>query len=121
VLARTLEAAGLATILVTNMPFWAERVGTPRALAVEFPFGHILGQPHNRAQQMRVIRQALDVLENAVDPGTVIYSPEKWPVPTREATEAWQPQEPSPVVQAMAPQIREMMRARRSGDPAGGG
>ena len=53
-LARTLETAGLATIMVTNMPFWAEKVGVPRTLAVEFPFGHTLGQPHNVAQQMRV-------------------------------------------------------------------
>jgi hypothetical protein len=117
VLARTLEARGLATILVTNMPFWAERVGTPRTLAVEFSFGHILGQPHNQAQQMRVIQQALSVLESAKDAGTIVHSPEKWPVPAREAMKAWQPQEPSPVVQAMAPQIRELMRVRRGGDP----
>ena len=112
-LARTLEAAGLATILVTNMPFWAERVGVPRALAVEFPFGHTLGQPHNQAQQMRVIGQALEVLESAQVAGTILHSPESWPVPPREATKAWQPEEPSPIVQAMAPQIRQLMRVRR--------
>jgi len=121
VLARTLEKAGLATVLVTNMPFWVERIGVPRTLAVEFPFGHTLGQPNDRAGQMRVIQQALDVLESAQGPGTVVHSPETWPVPAREATKAWQPTEPSPVVQAMAPRIREMMRARRSEDPAGGG
>ncbi len=120
-LARTLEARGLTTILATNMPFWAERIGTPRTLAVEFPFGHALGQPHNRAQQMRVIEQALDVLESAEDAGTIVHSPEQWPVPAREATKAWQPQEPSPVVQAMAPQIREIMRVRRGGGPSEGG
>lgn len=27
VLARTLEATGLSTILVTPMPFWAEKIG----------------------------------------------------------------------------------------------
>ena len=55
VLARTLEAAGLSTILVTNMPFWSEKIGTPRTLAVEFPFGHLLGAPNDPTQQMRVI------------------------------------------------------------------
>ena len=40
VLACTLEAAGLSTILVTMMPSWAELVGAPRTLAVEFPFGY---------------------------------------------------------------------------------
>ena len=62
VLARTLEAHGLSTILVTNMPFWAEKIGVPRTLAVEFPFGHMLGQPGDVAVQRRVILQALDVL-----------------------------------------------------------
>lgn len=112
-LARTFEAMGLATVLVTNMPFWAERVGTPRTLAVEFPFGHTLGQPHNRAQQLRVIREALDVLETADEAGTVLHSLETWPVPSREAVRAWQPIEPSPVVQVVAPQMREMLRKLR--------
>jgi len=113
VLARTLEAAGLSTILVTNMPFWAEKVGVPRTLAVEFPFGHILGQPHNVAQQKRVVRQALKVLETAAAPGTIVHSPEAWPVPQKEAAKDWQPEKPSPVIQVLAPRFREMMRQRR--------
>lgn len=113
VLARTLEAAGLSTILVTMMPFWAEKIGVPRTLAVEFPFGHTLGQPHDAAQQMRVIRQALAVLETAEAPGTIVHSPETWPVPQREASKDWQPEEPSPVIQVMAPRFREIMRQRR--------
>ena len=112
-LARTLEAAGLSTIVVTNMPFWAERVGAPRTLAVEFPFGHTLGQPRDAAQQTRVIRQALDVLGTTEVPGTIVHSPETWPVPQKEALEAWQPEEPSPVVRIVASRIREVMRGRR--------
>ena len=113
VLARTLEAAGLATIMVTNMPFWAEKIGVPRTLAVEFPFGHMLGQPHDIAQQMRVIHQALEVLETADSPGTIVHSTETWPVPQKEAAKDWQPEEPSPLIQVMAPRFREMMRQRR--------
>jgi D-proline reductase (dithiol) PrdB len=113
VLARTLEAGGLSTIVVTPMPFWAERIGAPRTLAVEFPFGHTLGQPHDAVQQMRVIGQALSVLETAQAPGTIVHSPETWPAPQREAMEDWQPEEPSPLVQMLAPRFREMMRQRR--------
>jgi hypothetical protein len=113
VLARTLEAAGLSTILVTPMPFWAERIGVPRTLAVEFPFGHTLGQPHAVAQQTRVIRQALEVLETAQTPGTIVHSPETWPVPQSEASKDWQPEEPSPVIQIMAPRLRELLRQQR--------
>jgi hypothetical protein len=113
VLARTLEAAGLSTVMVTNMPFWAEKTGVPRTLAVEFPFGHTLGQPHDVAQQTRVIRQALEVLETAQAPGEIVHSPETWPVPPKEAMKDWQPQEPSPVVHVIAPRIREILREQR--------
>ena len=95
------------------MPFWAEKIGVPRTLAVEFPFGHALGQPHDVPQQMRVIRQALNVLETADTPGVIVHSPEKWPVDQKDATEDWQPEEPSPLIRVMAPHIRQMLRQRR--------
>lgn len=112
-LARTLEAAGLATILVTMMPFWAERIGVPRSLALEFPFGHTLGQPHNIPQQRRVITQALKVLEGAESPGTVVHSPETWPVSQRESIAQWQPAETTPIIKVMAPKIRVLLRGQR--------
>ena len=113
VLARTLEAAGLSTVLVTNMPFWAEKTGVPRTLAVEFPFGHTLGMPQDAAQQRRVVRQALKVLETAQSPGEIVHSDETWPLPLEEAILDWQPAEPSPVVQVMAPRLRELIQQRR--------
>ncbi len=113
VLARTLEAAGVSTVLLTNMPFWAEKVGTPRTLAVEFPFGHLLGASGDAAQQMRVIREALKVLENTQNPGEIIHSTEVWPEPLEEAQKSWQPPEPSPVIAVMGPKLREMLREQR--------
>ena len=99
--------------MVTNMPFWAEQTGVPRTLAVEFPFAHTLGRPHDEAQQRRVIDQALEVLETAEAPGTIVHSPEEWPQPTEEALEAGEPDEPSPVVRVMAHRFREMLRQQR--------
>lgn len=113
VLARTLEANGLATILVTMMPYWAEKVGTPRTLAVQFPFGHTLGQPHNAAGQRRVIEQALQVLVTADSPGTLVHSSETWPEPDKAAYKAWQPPRPSPIIQHLAPRLRQMLRDQR--------
>ena len=98
VLARTLEKTGLATVLVTNSPFWAERIGVPRTLAVEFPFGNALGRPGDIGQQRRVIGQALDVLEQAGAPGSIVHSPDTWPEDREEATKRWQPAEPPPVM-----------------------
>jgi hypothetical protein len=110
VLARILEKSGLSTILVTNMPFWAERIGVPRTLAVEFPFGHILGQPGDKDQQIRVIREALDVLENAQVPGAIVHSGEEWPFPQEIAIRSWQPEKPSPIIQYLTPRFRGMLR-----------
>lgn len=112
-LARTLEAIGLSTIVVTMMPYWAERVGTPRSLAVEFPFGHTLGRPHDKAGQMRVIHQALRVLESAQSPGEIVHSPDVWPVSHEQASKSWQPEQPSPIIAALAPDFRKMLRERR--------
>lgn len=112
-LARALEDAGLSTILVTMMPVWAERIGTPRTLAVEFPFTQTLGQPGNITQQLRVLRQALHVLETAQIPGTLVHSSESWPEPLNESILKWQPPEPSPIVGMMGPHVRELLRERR--------
>jgi hypothetical protein len=113
VLARIFEEAGLSTILLTPMPFWVKRVGVPRALAVEFPFGQILGPAGDAAQQRRVVEAALALLETAAGPGTLVHSAETWPYPEEEAHQAWQPPEPSPIVAQMAPHLLEVLRQRR--------
>ena len=116
VLARLFEAAGFSTVTVTMMPRLAERLGIPRAVGVEFPFGHPLGRPHDAAMQTAVIRDALRVLAEATGPNTVVHLPYEWPEPQAVAYKAWQPSEMSPVVRYM----REQELARRSGDSADG-
>ena len=115
VLARLFEAAGLSTILVTNMPFWAERVGAPRTLAVEFPFGHILGRPHDRDMQMRVIERALEVLETAEAPGAIVHFQEKWPEPLEKALHDSHPEQAPPIMGQMGRHIGSFLRGARRG------
>ena len=55
----------MSSVLVTVMPYWAERLGVPRTVGVEFLYGHPLGQPGDRDTQMGVIREALRMLEEA--------------------------------------------------------
>jgi D-proline reductase (dithiol) PrdB len=116
VLARTFEAAGLSTIVVTNMPFWSEKIGVPRTLAVEFPFGHILGQPHDKEGQMGVIRQALAVLEEAEGPGTIVHSQEKWPASLEEALRDSHPETPPPIAADLGRYIGQFLRGLRRGE-----
>ena len=113
VLARTLEAAGLATILITMMPVWAEKIGAPRTLAVEFPFGHTLGAPGDAEQQLRVLMQALETLERAPRAGYIAFSDERWTEPLEAAVKAWQPTSPSPIIAELTPGFRDMLRSRR--------
>ena len=113
VLARTLEKEKLSTILVTNMPYWVEKTGVPRTLAVEFPFGHLLGQPNNKDQQFAVILQALKVLEIARQPGIIMHSDENWPFTQEEAMKDWQPIEPSPIVANLAKNFKKSIRDSR--------
>ena len=113
VLARFFEETGLSTIFVTNMPFWAEMVGVPRTLAIEYPFGHILGQPSNSNQQLDVILEALMVLETAKQPGSIFHSEKRWDEGDRIAKEKWQPDVPSPVINLVSGKIRDIIRNSR--------
>jgi len=103
----------MATVTVTNMPFWAEKIGSPRTLGVEMPFGHILGKPGDSDQQMRIIRQALKMLEEAVEPDTVSHSEETWPGSKAEAELASHPPVPPPITADMGRHIGSFIRALR--------
>jgi hypothetical protein len=116
VLARLFESAGIATVLVTNMPFWSERVGVPRSLGVEFPYGHIIGPSGNAAMQTRVIRQALRVLESASAPDTIEHFQEPWPEPLDVARRRSEPETPPPIASQMGRYIGKfLMGIRRTG------
>ncbi len=106
VLARLLEAAGIATVVVTMMPTVAAALGAPRIVGVEFPFGHPFGIPHAPAVHDRVLAAALTTLAGASAPGTRIDIDVEWPHDVAEARREWQPTEPSPILAALVAEIR---------------
>jgi hypothetical protein len=95
------------------MPVWADKIGTPRTLAVEHPFGQTLGMAGDVAGQMGVLKQALRILESAGAPGQIEHWTEPWPVEIEAAINAWQPPEPSPIVAHLSPRFRDILRQRR--------
>ena len=97
------------------MPFWAERVGAPRVLAVEFPFGHILGRTGDQDLQLRVINQALEVLEQAEAPGAIVHFQEKWPEPLKKALHDSHPEQAPPIMAHMGRHIGSFLRGMRRG------
>jgi D-proline reductase (dithiol) PrdB len=69
-----IEASGIPTVCVIGLREIAERVRPPRTVHLKWPFGHPLGEPGNRDQQLAVIQYALSRLYRDDPPGT-IYDP----------------------------------------------
>ena len=67
-LARALEAEGIATTCISMVREHTEKTKPPRALFVPFPFGHALGRPDDPHLQHRVLRAALDLLTEPAGP-----------------------------------------------------
>ena len=103
----------MATVVITNMPFWSERVGAPRSLGVEFPFGHVLGRPHDVALQRRVLLAALDVLTHTDAPDTVVHFPEPWPERLEAGLRASEPHPPPPIAGEVGRHIGKFLMGLR--------
>lgn len=77
-IARILEESGLATVCVNMRREVAQNVKPPRTLFVKFPLGAPLGPAGDAATHRAVIVQALDVLAQASEPGTIVDSSLAW-------------------------------------------
>ena len=77
--ARTLEQAGISTVIMGCAKDIVEHVGAPRLLFNDFPLGNAAGPPGDPEAQLTIAQMALDLFANANEPGTTIQSPIKWP------------------------------------------
>jgi hypothetical protein len=68
VLARVIEAQGVATTSISLVREHTEKLRPPRALFVPFPFGHALGRPNDPELQHRVLAAVLDLLAAPAGP-----------------------------------------------------
>ena len=66
--AHALEAAGIATVLISSVRGISERIRPPRALQCNFPFGRPYGRPLDSAFQKRVIVAALGLVNREQGP-----------------------------------------------------
>jgi hypothetical protein len=76
--ARYLEAHGIATVLMACAKDIVEHVGVPRVLFSDFPLGNGAGKPHDKDSQAATLEFALKVLETAPAPRTTVQSPLRW-------------------------------------------
>jgi len=110
-----MEERGLVTVSLTNMPFVAEKIGVPRAVAVEFPFGMIWGHPGEREMHRDIMARMLEAVETIKAPGTIIELPYAWPEEDFRKRD-WFPREPTPWL-ASQEGINEMLEFLQNGDP----
>lgn len=77
--ARTLEAAGVPTVVMGAAKDIVELCGAPRFLFSDVPLGNAAGRPWDVASQDAALALALEVLETATGPRTTVTNPLKWP------------------------------------------
>ncbi len=77
--ARTLEMAGIPTVVLACARDIVEQTGVPRAVFSDFPLGNAAGRPGDTDSQDLTLSLALDLLETARHPGQIVASPLVWP------------------------------------------
>jgi D-proline reductase (dithiol) PrdB len=76
--ARHLEAHGIATVVMGCAKDIVEHAGVPRLLFSDFPLGNAAGKPHDEVSQQATLELALRLLESAPAPRTTVQSPQRW-------------------------------------------
>ena len=84
--ARALEAEGIATVVVGSARDIIEHCGVPRLLFTDFPLGNPCGPPYARQAQAAIAAQAIELLASAKGPRTTVQAPQVWP-----GTADWRP------------------------------
>ena len=75
---REIEKTGIATIGISIVREFTEKVRPPRTVFLRWPFGHPLGEPGNIGQQRAVILEALQALYTITTPGAIVDLPFRW-------------------------------------------
>ena len=82
--ARHLEAHGIATVIMGAAKDIVEHCGVPRLLFSDFPLGNAAGRPHDRVSQEDTLGLALRLLESAPGARSTLQSSQRW-----EASANW--------------------------------
>ena len=75
---REIERVGIATIGISIVREYSEKVKPPRTVFLRWPFGHPLGEVGNQQQQRAVVLEALKALYQIKTPGSIIDLPFRW-------------------------------------------
>ena len=76
--ARHLEAHGIATVILGSARDIVEHCGVPRFVFTDFPLGNPCGKPYDAAMQRAIVGLGLELLERAFAPRTTVQTPFVW-------------------------------------------
>ena len=115
--ARHLEANGIATLCVGSAFDILGAGRPPRAAFIDYPLGHTAGKPFDAADQLGILRAALHGLETLRAPGEIVTLPNRWDEKDewrkqdgrRDGADTRQPRDETP--QFQFPADREAARA----------
>jgi D-proline reductase (dithiol) PrdB len=79
--ARVVEEAGIATVVVATGRDLTRQVMPPRAVFVNFPMGNPFGRPGDVELQTRILEDALTLAASDCAPGTLVDLPYEWGAP----------------------------------------
>ncbi len=106
--ARHLEANGIASVVVGSARDIVEECGVSRFLFSDFPLGNPCGKPWDDEMQRSIVGYALDMLESATLPRTSVQTPFVW-----SEDVAWK-ERYARVDPTQAEKLRELGEARRA-------
>ncbi|HSN67599.1 MAG TPA: hypothetical protein VLV48_00015 [Thermoanaerobaculia bacterium] len=99
--ARVLEANGIATVGLSWIPDLTLAVGVPRLAGIAYPAGRSLGRVGDAEGQRAVLRATLGLLESAEGPGAYVELPFEWPETRAEALKATREHAPPPITELL--------------------
>lgn len=72
---RSIESAGIPTVLIAALPPIAKQQGSPRVVAPMVPMGANAGEPKNKGMQTVILRDALQALVQMDSFGQILNLP----------------------------------------------
>ena len=76
--ARQLEEAGIATVVLGSARDIVEHCGVPRFVFTDFPLGNPCGKPYDVKMQLAILRTGLQVLSEAQTGGSTVQTQWQW-------------------------------------------